>query len=208
MSGDEDSATGGGQVCKKLAYLTHSFRIQAIGRFVEHEEFRIPEHCSRQGQPLAHAQGVSPCFATPGLDHSNFCQSRPDQLFIETLYGRSNLQILPAGQIRVDVRLLERSTQPPSGERLAAAPAEQENGSTCRPDDTEDHSDDRRFTAAVGAKKAEDLPLLNRKAQLLYGHLLPIALGEPAGLQDAHGVTPDRPHCEAPASCARDTRSV
>src|SRR5438132_1291548 len=54
----EDGRPGVGQPSQQVADLPHPLGVQAVGRFVQHEQFRLAKEGQRDPQPLAHALAV------------------------------------------------------------------------------------------------------------------------------------------------------
>ena len=161
VAGQQHRRPGPGrQVTEKAAHVGDAVGVQPIGRLVEDQHRRGPQHGPGQPQPLTHAQRIvrdPPPGVFGHLDHLKHpLDLRPGQA--DEAAGQ--VQILPPRQIAVEaVRLqqrpdLARRAQPVFGNVDAADPC----GAAARPDQPQQHLQRRGLARAVAAEEAIDGP--------------------------------------------------
>ena len=125
MARDEDGGALIGQRPDQSPDLACALWVESVGGLVEHQQIALPQQCTRDGQPLAHAQGVR-AVALGGCDQ----QANPIQGAVDpgsrgpgvrrTVRGLEPGQVVPAGQVGVERRALDQGAD--SREYVAARP--------------------------------------------------------------------------------------
>ena len=108
------------QIDEQRPQLVDALGVEAVRRFVEDEQARVPEECGRQAEPLAHAHRIGPHRPPADVGQPDPLQHVVDapalRVRADTVLacGIEEREVPPAGQVRVEARALDERARRPT----------------------------------------------------------------------------------------------
>ena len=123
-------------------------------------------------KPLAHPTRKTGDVVVSAIGKVRARERRPDdRLGIEAVQPREEFEVLPGGELGVEVKFVRQEANPFPQFR-SGRPGRQVAVTYCsraRRDKRREHANDRGFAGAVRSEKAEDLAARDRQRDLRYG---------------------------------------
>jgi hypothetical protein len=181
MAGDEDRPALGRQPAHQVADPEDALRVEAVHRFVEHQDLRVAEQRSGDAQPLSHAQREA---LRPLLRHrgqADDLQHLADPALRDVVGLRETEQMVVRGPAAVDGLGVEQCADLPhrigeADERLAV----DGDGAVGRRVQPEDHPHGGGLARTVRAEESGHQPGADRERQAVDGDPVAVPFGEVA----------------------------
>ena len=175
-----------GEVAEEAAQPLDPLGVQAVGRFVQHQDGGIAEQCGGQRQPLSHTQRVATGAAVAGVGQAYLGQDLVGAGERESRGPAVDPQVVAGGARRVEGGLEHGADGPQRvGQRRVRRTVERRRPGVGA-HQAQDHPQRRRLPRAVGPEEAGDRPRFHREAQIGDGPDGAEGLAEPTDV-DPHG---------------------
>ena len=118
-------ATLASEVAEQLADLDHAGRVEAVGGFIEHQEFGLVEQRPRESQPLEVAERQGPgAPVRVGLQREPLDHPTDGRAFADSRQAAGDVEVLADGQLGICGRGLHQvADAPPQVSRPRHRPA-------------------------------------------------------------------------------------
>ena len=172
------------EVHDQVAHRHDALRIEAVGRLVEDQQFRVLEQGRRHPDPLPHPHRVGLVLVVRAGHHLHDSERLLDVGSFQPPVLRDHLEVVVAGEVAVERRTLNEG--PDLGQSLGGAGRVAGHGGCSRvgPDEPGQYAQRRRLAGAVGPQEAVDLAPVDPHAEVIDGDDVAEAFGQAAGLDD------------------------
>ena len=169
----------------QVAELEDAGRVEPVHRLVEDQQLGVGEQAARDAEALAHAERVGLDLLVGARGEADAGERAVDAVVRGAVAGgRVDVQVLAAGQVGVEARLLDDRAD--AGERRGAAAGqvvpEQAHRARGRVGEAEQQPDQRGLAGAVGAEEAERDAARHLEVDAVERGAIAEALAEPARL--------------------------
>jgi hypothetical protein len=157
---EQHGQAAAGESLHKRPHVADPRRIEAVGRFVEHQQTRATQQAGGNPEPLPHAVGVAADLVVGPIDEVDDVEHLRNEVGPDAAVQQPEaLQVLPAGQVGVELRALDEAGDPveDSNPGLRPAPAEHANHAGIGPDQAEQHPQEGGLAGPVGSEDAVHL---------------------------------------------------
>ena len=190
MAGDEEGLAAGGQIEQQLAHLDARLRVEAVGRLVEDQHFRVVQQRPGDSHALLHAvaqrldvqivEGACPRQLQHLADPPRPVPPRQAERRSEKVEVLADAHVV----IRTE-HIRHVADQPLDLPRLrdAVGPGDRRRAAR-RPGQADEDLDGRRLARAVRPHEAEDLPSLHGQGQTVQRHDVAVAFRQVFGFDD------------------------
>src|SRR5206468_234217 len=193
VAGD-DAGSSGRPADQRLDELAGR-RVEVRPGLVKQEHVWVMEDRPADGQPLDHPPRERPHRLVGPPSHADGIQHLVDPLAADPVEARVVAEVLPAGQVPVEERLMpEQADSPPDRPVLLGQPvAEHADRSLVGAQQTGQDPQQRRLPGSVGAEDDERRPALEAERDVGEGGPLPVAPLEADELERARQAPPGCP---------------
>ncbi len=109
-----------GKPAYERTHFLDASRIEAVGGFVQDDQFRVIQQHSCDPQTLLHAGGVIANFSIGAIEQVHIVEQTIDEVCVMYIArARQNSEVLPGGHKRVEIGTLHQSTNPLQSRRIA-----------------------------------------------------------------------------------------
>jgi hypothetical protein len=165
VRGEEQGRSGRAHPAQDVAHAGDARGIEAEGRLVEKEEFRLVQHHARQAGALLHAARIGAEGTVGGRRQAHSIEYCRDALarLGHAMQPGEEFEIGAGRHFRIDARLLLQiaDAQPHAAIARTAADAEQFDFPAVGADEAHHHVHDGRLARAIGPEEAHDLAALD-----------------------------------------------
>ena len=112
VGGEEDGPAVVDERAHELAELDDAGRVEPVGRLVEDQQLRVGQQAAGDAQPLAHPHRVGLHSLVGALGQADAVERDLDPAVRSGSRRRRDAQVLPAGQVPMEARLLDDRTHP------------------------------------------------------------------------------------------------
>ena len=193
VRGHQDGAVLGREAAEQVAHLAHADRVEAVGRFVEHEQRRIAEQGGGDAEPLLHAERVLAEAVAGPIGEPDEVEHLGDAPHVVPAETGEDTEVLDGGERGPQRRAFDERADLAevalgSVERLA------EHGAAAagRPDEAEQHRHGRGLAGAVGTDEAGHDAARQLDGQRVDRDPLAVVLGQALDGEDWCGCHDDQ----------------
>jgi hypothetical protein len=185
-----------GEPLDERAHVADAGGVEAVGRLVEHQQPRVAQQARRDAEALAHPVGVAADLVTGAAGQVDDLQRLVDPVRAGAAVEHGEPLEIPApGQVGIEARALDEpgDALQRARPRLLPGPAEDPQRPGVRPDQAEQHPQQRGLARAVGPEDAVHLALADLQADRIDGDQIAEALGHVDGVDGedvSHGRRP------------------
>ena len=179
MTGDEDRAPLRRQVAHEMADPRHALRVEPVDRFVEDEDFWVPDERRGDAEALAHAQGERPDAGAADVFEPDRGQAMIDSSGSDAVAAGHAEKMAACRLARMAGARFEKRAdcaQGPDQPRIGAAV--DERSTRARMVEAEQHPHRRRLPCSVRAEESSDLAGPDGQADVIDGASVTVLLGE------------------------------
>ena len=187
MAAEEDGPALGREFRDEFAHLARALRVEAVGRFVEDDQFGIVEERRRYAQPLLHAQRVRLEAPASGFEEVYPLQHRFHGPAVAARgVELEQLEVIAAGQVENEGWRFDDRAHPPQqfhakvGNRLAKEVYAAGVGFG----EAEEHAHGGRFAGAIGPENAVDVATFDHEINIAHGNGRAVTLLKTLGIND------------------------
>src|SRR5699024_1821700 len=179
MTGDEDRAPLRRQVAHEMADPRHALRVEPVDRFVEDEDFWVPDERRGDAVAWAPAQGARPeagaaAVCEPDRGQAMIDSPGPDAVAAGHAEKMAACRLARMAGARFEKRA--DCAQGPDQPRIGAAV--DERSTRARMVEAEQHPHRRRLPCSVRAEESSDLAGPDGQADVIDGASVTVLLGE------------------------------
>ena len=185
MTGNENSGSVGGQRTHETAHFARSLRVEAVRRFIEHEQVARAEQRIGDAETLFHPQRIGTHFLAGGMAEPDPFQGIVDPSVSAPwacvpVGAIETTQVCRSGEKRVEGRTFNERAHPRQHRmhRLGHRLPEHGDLTARRGGQAEHHSDGRRLARPVGPQKTEHRPARDGEIHLVDGGVSAEPFGE------------------------------
>ncbi len=179
------------EALQKFPDLPYPGGIEPVGRLVEDEHARVSEERLGDAEPLPHAERIGADAVVEALlQRDEACKLRDAVRRAAVDHAREDLQILPSGQLAVEIGSLDNRADVPHGflEIAGDAEASDRHGAGIGAQQARQHAHGRGLSGSVRAEEAEYLSRLELERNAGDDFAPAEAFGEILGREHRHPV--------------------
>jgi hypothetical protein len=185
MSCEEHRQPASGEPFHQGTHVPDSCRVQTVGGLVEDEEPGLAQQARCHAETLPHPVGVGADLLVGTIGHLDELEDLLQQAGSSAaVQQHQTLEVLPAGEVRVEPRALDEAAHPVQDAHPVVVPglAEHSDRARVRLDEPEQHPQEGRLPGSVGSEHAVHLACGHADGDVVdRAH-------EPEGLGHAGGV--------------------
>ena len=154
-----------------MAHFLNPGRVEAVGRFVQDQQFRISQDCHGDTEPLLHSERVVAEFFIALVIETNGFQSGGDFCLIDPFQLLYDLHVLKTGQVSVSARIFNQAPcLAKNGQSVCGIHdlSKEFDAALTRMDQPENHLERGTFACSVWPEKAIDAFFWNSHGKIVY----------------------------------------